>query len=103
MERVINLLKGIDIIKLGIAIVMNITFIVIIWAIINKPIPEGNKDVVVFSLGLIEGVLLTIANYYWGSSRGSKEKTEQISKLMDKPEKPEVTIITPKKEDQPLQ
>lgn len=44
-------------------------------------IPEGNKDVINFILGIIVGTGLTgIFQYFFGSSQGSKDKYNQLIK-----------------------
>jgi len=47
-----------------------------------KEVPEKNKDVVNFILGVLIGTGLTgIFNYFFGSSKGSKDKADLLSAL----------------------
>lgn len=50
-----------------------------VWIIV-RPIPEENKEIVHFMLGEVVGMALTLPQYYFGSSKGSQEKTEIIRK-----------------------
>jgi ABC-type Mn2+/Zn2+ transport system permease subunit len=51
--------------------------------ILKMPVPEGNREIAHFMLGEIAGVALTIASYYFGSSKGSQDKTEMMKKQND--------------------
>ncbi len=46
-------------------------------------IPEANKEIVHFMLGTMDGSLLTIIAYYFGSSKGSQEKQRTLDKITD--------------------
>jgi len=46
--------------------------------VLKNAVPETNKEIVHFMMGEISGVALSIATYYFGSSKGSQEKTEII-------------------------
>ncbi len=45
-----------------------------IWILVNKVVPEANKDLISHGLGIIEGVVIAIFSYYFGSSAGSRLK-----------------------------
>lgn len=57
-----------------------IVLIIMIYALIWRDIPERNHDLFVHGLGIIEGVAVSIFAYYFGSSKGSKDKTEMLTK-----------------------
>ena len=57
-----------------------IGFFIIIFALITKSVPETNNDVLVYSLGALTSAFLSIVAFYYGSSQGSRDKTEMISK-----------------------
>lgn len=84
MDKIIGFISKIDVIKLGIAFTVMICLNWIVYALVTHEIPEGNKEVLIHSLGLIEGVVVTIAAYYWGSSSGSKDKTDALTKITEK-------------------
>lgn len=46
--------------------------------ILKYAVPESNKEIAHFMMGEISGVALTIASYYFGSSKGSQDKTDII-------------------------
>ena len=47
-----------------------------VFLLLFVPIPELNKDMVNIALGTMLGMAVTIVNYYFGSSKGSADKTE---------------------------
>jgi hypothetical protein len=64
--------------------VMVIYFGAMIYSLAFRIIPEGNREVFVHMLGILEGVIVTIGGYYYGSSSGSKAKSEIIEEELDK-------------------
>lgn len=59
--------------------VMSVFVFQAVWIIV-RPIPEENREIVHFMLGEVVGMALTLPQYYFGSSKGSQEKTEIIRK-----------------------
>lgn len=57
-------------------------FCVLIWALLYKNIPLDNKDMVNHAIGLVEGAVIMVVGYYYGSSKGSAMK-DQALKLKD--------------------
>ena len=52
----------------------------VVYSIVFIDIPEANQGLWTHLIGLIEGaILVQIYNYYFGSSKGSKDKTELLS------------------------
>ncbi|MCO6501359.1 MAG: hypothetical protein J5I47_13420 [Vicingus serpentipes] len=51
-----------------------------LYAIVFLNIPADNKTLFTHFMGIIEGVALSIFGYYFGSSKGSKDKTNLLSK-----------------------
>lgn len=51
-----------------------------LYAIVFLDIPEENETLFTHFMGIIEGVALSIFGYYFGSSKGSKDKTNLIGK-----------------------
>ena len=50
-------------------------FAAIIWAILSLDIPEGNKELFIHTIGIVEGVALSIFGYYFGTSmKDNKDK-----------------------------
>lgn len=53
-------------------------------ALLFKPIPVDNKDPFIHSLGMLDAAVSFIVGYYYGSSSGSKAKSEVIQKELNK-------------------
>jgi hypothetical protein len=49
-------------------------FAVIIWAILAIEIPSGNKEIFIHTIGIVEGVALSIFGYYFGTSMKDNKK-----------------------------
>jgi hypothetical protein len=46
--------------------------------------PDSQENIIIFVLGSLFGIATQVMSYYFGSSQGSKEKTEEIKGLMKK-------------------
>lgn len=53
-------------------------FLLMVYAVIFLSVPESNRDMFIHLMGIIEGVALMIFAYYFGSSKGSAEKTKML-------------------------
>ena len=69
-----------DLFMYGLGALISICFFVVLYLLIFKPIPPENRDVFYLILGALIGLESTIVNYFYGSSRGSAEKSELINK-----------------------
>ena len=49
-------------------------FSIIIWAILALEIPKDNKDLFIHTIGIVEGVALSIFGYYFGTSMKDNKK-----------------------------
>ena len=49
-------------------------FVFLMLFIVYRPIPEGNEHIIINAVGILEGLILSIAGYYYGSSYGSRMK-----------------------------
>jgi hypothetical protein len=63
---------------LGSLIVLGFFILLILLVIMD--IPEPNKDLLNLVVGALIGSFATVVGYFYGSSLGSKEKTDIISK-----------------------
>jgi len=57
-----------------------IIFSFCVYVLVYKEIPESNRELFVHLMGILEGIILSIYNYEFGSSKGSKDKTESLSR-----------------------
>lgn len=62
-----------------IGIIMLMTLNLIIWRVLTYSIPQENRELVIHSMGMLEGYIGAIIMYYYGDSAGSKRKTEIIN------------------------
>lgn len=49
-------------------------FAVVVWAILALEIPEANKELFYHMVGIVEGVVLSIFGYYFGTSMKDEKK-----------------------------
>jgi hypothetical protein len=47
-----------------------------------SPVEASRKDVLIYVLGVLSAIATQIVSYYFGSSAGSKEKTEQLKEAL---------------------
>lgn len=62
-----------------------LSFFLLLGILIFKPIPIENDKVLTLAIGALIGHTATIVGYYFGSSKGSSDKTQLLSKPEDKP------------------
>jgi len=70
--------------KYVIAILVIVGFFALLIFLIYKPIPENNRTLLDMVVGALVGCFSTIVAYHWGSSAGSAEKSDVISRLAEK-------------------
>ena len=58
-----------------IATVIFIGFFATGYALIFKEIPAGNREPLLIMLGVLGSIVVQVVNFWFGSSKGSKEKT----------------------------
>jgi hypothetical protein len=53
----------------------------LVGAIMFINIPDSQENIVIFALGFITAAAGQVISFYFGSSQGSKDKTEELMKL----------------------
>jgi hypothetical protein len=62
-----------------------ITLTFVLFAVVmfdSTPIEPSRKDILVYVLGALTTIAVQVVSYYFGSSMGSKEKSDEIKRLM---------------------
>lgn len=77
-----NILDRIDIMQFLVGCCVMGIFTLLIWALLFRNIPSENKDMVNHAIGLVEGAVIMVVGYYYGSSKGSAMKDKAL-KLKD--------------------
>lgn len=62
---------------LGAVIVIGIFGLIAVLMYVSAP--ESNKDLLNIAIGALIGSFITVVNYFYGSSKGSAEKTEMLN------------------------
>jgi len=70
-----KLLKKRDWVPSILAIIFLLGFFIFVGVLLFHTIPTGVKELAANALGVLEGMIMSIAGYYFGSSEGSKTKT----------------------------
>ena len=52
--------------------------------ILFVPVNQEGKDIIIYVLGALTSAVTMILGYYFGSSVGSKEKSQQLDEILDK-------------------
>ena len=55
-------------------------FLVVIFVDVNTQ----SKDILIYVLGALTSAMTMVLGYYFGSSQGSKEKSQQLDEILDK-------------------
>lgn len=76
-------LSKVDALQFIVALTVLIAFLFIVFALIFREIPQGNRDAVMLLIGGIVGFVGGMSNFYWGSSKGSAKKDEVIKEQMN--------------------
>jgi len=77
---------------LGAVVVLGIFFLVGVLMFIEMP--NSNKDLLNIVIGALIGAFLSVVGYFFGSSKGSADKTDLLNKTLEsakpvEPAKPE--------------
>ena len=64
--------------------IVMIAFIVGHVALLFKAIPAGNENPFIHSLGMLDTAVALLVGYYFGSSAGSKAKTDLLETELNK-------------------
>lgn len=71
-------------------------FFILIQALIYRDIPPNNKEMFNHAIGLVEGAVMLVVGFYYGSSKGSAKKDEALKAkdelMITKETKPGVQI-----------
>ncbi len=67
-----------------IASVIFISFFITMFLLFKIPLIVVNKDIIVYTIGALQSAFITIVAYFFGSSKGSSEKNEILSKTINK-------------------
>jgi len=69
-----------DYLMWALAIFGNGVFAYMVYSVINGTVPHENRELIFHIFGIVEGILLSIFGYYFGSSAGSRVKDMKPSK-----------------------
>jgi xanthine/uracil permease len=62
------------------AVVIVVGFFVLLGLLIFKEIPPQNKDLLNIVIGTLLAAFMSVVSYWYGSSKGSADKTEMFKK-----------------------
>ena len=69
-----------DIFQYVLGTVVVITFIILLWFLFKKEIPQTNMNLLSLIIGALIGSFTTVVQYFFGASKGSAEKSEILRK-----------------------
>ena len=63
--------------------ILFLTFILFAFVMFDdSPVDASRKDVLIYILGVLSAISTQIVSYYFGSSQGSKDKADQLDKVL---------------------
>ncbi len=63
-----------DWMQVGVGAIIMLSFFAALIIVGFKAIPQGNEHIMINAIGILEGLVMSVAGYYFGSSLGSKIK-----------------------------
>lgn len=75
-----------DIFQYVFGAIIALCFFLLVVALTFKVIPDGNKSVLELVVGALIGSFTTVVGYFFGSSRGSAEKSEMLRTMVPRDE-----------------
>ena len=64
-----------------VSIIIKLGFFVVLYEVLIDGVPEGGKEISLILLGTLAASFTQVVNYWLGSSRGSKEKTQHLMRI----------------------
>jgi len=58
---------------------------ILVGLLIFKTMPEANKDLLILVIGNLMAAFISVISYFFGSSKGSSDKTELMHKQNEQP------------------
>lgn len=74
------MIKKNEIFAYALAALIIVGFFTILALLVLKPVPQINSEILYLVVGTLIGSFTSVVGYFFGSSAGSKQKTEIISK-----------------------
>ena len=65
--------------RLAIAVIVVVMTLNLVEILFKVSIPEGNRDAVMIVIGIITSKFSTIVDFFYGSSKGSSDKTDAMA------------------------
>jgi hypothetical protein len=65
------------------AIVLLLSFQLALAALFKWQVPETNRDMIIYMLGQLSGMVTTALVFYFGTSKSSQDKNAVISNMTD--------------------
>jgi len=62
-----------------IALAFTIGFFLVLYLLITKSVPTDNNEVLTYTLGALTAGEIAIVQYFFGSSKGSADKTKMLN------------------------
>ncbi len=66
----------IDWMQMAVGILVMGSFMTTVWFVATQPLPEGSEHLLINAMGILEGMVLAVVGYYYGSSAGSRIKDQ---------------------------
>lgn len=64
----------VDWMQMAIGLIVMFSFIATVYFVATQPLPEGSEHLLINAMGILEGMVLAVVGYYYGSSAGSRAK-----------------------------
>jgi|LakMenE18May11ns_1017448.scaffolds.fasta_scaffold9959624_5 hypothetical protein len=72
-----------ELMRATLAIVLLLSFQLALAALFKWQVPETNRDMIIYMLGQLSGMVTTALVFYFGTSKSSQDKNAVISNMTD--------------------
>lgn len=74
-----------DLMRGGLAILLLLSFQLCLAALFKFQVPESNRDMVIYMLGQLSGMVTTALAFYFATSKSSSDKNAVMTAMADAP------------------
>lgn len=83
LNNKLKAMKVKEIFQYSLGALITIGFFIILYVVFAIAMPDGNKDVGLLVIGALIAKFSDIVSYFYGSSKGSADKTDAINKQLE--------------------
>jgi len=72
----LEFLKKLDLLQVLTGVVVLSIWFIMVNTLLFYELPEGNREIIIHMIGILEGAAMALVTFFFGSSKGSQDKNE---------------------------